>query len=57
MLGDGSLQRCIVDRVLAFSDEDASLPDLDERGELFLRVGGFKPFLAQVADDGDQPRL
>jgi hypothetical protein len=54
-LGDGALQRCIVDRVLGYAVHDVRMPDLDEEGEVFLRVGGFKPFLAQVADDGDEP--
>jgi len=56
-LGDGALERCIVDRILSYRAHDAELPDLDEDGEVFLRIGGFKPFLAQVAEDGDDPHL
>jgi hypothetical protein len=40
---------------LSYRAHDAALPDLDEDGEVFLRVGGFKPFLAQVSDNGDDP--
>jgi hypothetical protein len=53
--GDGALERCIVDRILSYRAHDTALPDLDEDGDVFLRIGGFKPFLAQVAEDGDQP--
>lgn len=54
-LGSGELERCIVDRILSYRIHDAALPDLDEDGDVFLRIGGFKPFLAQVAEDGDDP--
>jgi hypothetical protein len=52
---DGALERCIVDRILSYRAREGELPDLDEEGEVFMRIGGFKPFLAQVADDGDEP--
>jgi hypothetical protein len=54
-LSDPALARCIVERVFAFRARDAQLPDYQGDGDLFVRVGGFKPFLARVGTDGDQP--
>jgi hypothetical protein len=47
-LGDSALERCIVDRLEIFRDRDAELPDLDEDGDLFVSIGGMKPFLPRA---------
>jgi len=54
-LGDQALERCIVERVLSFRDRDPSLPDHETADDLYIRVGGFKPYLARVGSDGDDP--
>ena len=54
-IGDRALERCIVDRISSARFHDDELPDLDRDDELYVRIGGFKPYLAQVATDGDDP--
>jgi hypothetical protein len=47
-LGDSGLERCIIDRVETFRDRDDELPDLDEGGDVFVSIGGMKPFLPRA---------
>ncbi len=54
-VGSRTLESCIVERVLAAHFRDEELPDMERDDELFVRVGGFKPYLARVASNGDDP--
>jgi hypothetical protein len=49
-LGDTSLERCIRDKVAAVAWRDDELPDLDEEGDVYMRVDGFAKYLANAED-------
>ena len=54
-LRDRALERCIIDRLQATRFRDDQMPDTDDENDLYLRVGGFKPYLGHVRSDGDDP--
>ena len=49
-LGDPSLERCIRDKVDGAHWRDDALPDLEEEGDLYMRVAGFSAYLANAED-------
>ena len=53
-LGDAQLERCIIGKVDGARWRDEQLPDLEEDGDLYMRVAGFRQYLAN-ADDDDSP--
>jgi hypothetical protein len=50
-LADAELQRCILDTVSHAQWRDDQLPDLQEEGDLYMRVAGFTAYLANADDD------
>jgi len=50
-LGDTQLERCILDTVSHAQWRDDQLPDLQEEGDLYMRVAGFSAYLANADDD------
>ena len=39
------------DRLLAMSWRDEELPDFEEDDDLFMRIGGWRAYLANAEDD------
>jgi hypothetical protein len=50
-LADAQLERCILDTVSHAQWRDDQLPDLQEEGDLDMRVAGFTAYLANADDD------
>lgn len=50
-LKDSSIERCVRDRLLAMSWRDEELPDFEEDDDLFMRIGGWRAYLANAEDD------
>ena len=59
-INNRALESCIKERILAARWADAQLPDVDEEGDLFMRVGGFRKYvapedIAESNEDGTEP--
>ena len=50
-LNDPALEHCVASTVAGATWRDDELPDLQETGDLYMRVGGFTAYLANADDD------
>ena len=52
-LQDSGLERCITAKLSSLSWHDDELPDFEEDDDLFMRVAGWKAYLANAEADAE----